>query len=68
MTLKREDVMLRLRKARELFEVGESVLRDEVRAAHRDGVPVSHIAEACQVTRQTVYRWVRDGERSDGSG
>lgn len=62
MTRQREDAMARLRQARTAAEGAGAVLRRAVREAHGDGVPVSHIAEACGVTRQTVYRWVRDGE------
>lgn len=62
MTRKREEVMERLRWARTTAEGANAVLRHAVREAHGDGVPVSHIATACGVTRQTVYRWVRDGE------
>lgn len=37
-----------------------AALRDAVRDAHTAGVPIAHIAADAGVTRQTVYRWIRD--------
>lgn len=35
-------------------------LRETIRAAHTARVPIAHIAADAGVTRQTVYRWLRD--------
>lgn len=35
-------------------------LRETIRAAHAARVPIAHIAADAGVTRQTVYRWIRD--------
>jgi DNA-binding IclR family transcriptional regulator len=35
-------------------------LIDAVRAARRQALPVTDIAAAAAVTRQTVYRWLTD--------
>lgn len=42
-------------------------LRATVRAARAGGVPVSHLARAAGVTRQTIYRWLGEWARESAA-
>lgn len=46
-----------LEAAQQRLTVADQELRRRVVDAHRAGTPVTDIARAAGITRQTVYRW-----------
>lgn len=44
---------------RRAIEIADARLRESIRKAHNQGVPVADLARAAGVERSTIYRWVR---------
>jgi hypothetical protein len=60
MTMSASELLQELRRAAEQYVASDRQLRSTVSAAREAGVPITSIAEAAGVTRQTVYNWLTE--------
>lgn len=59
-TQEREDALRQVARAARTAERAQDALRDAARTARQQGVPITEIADAADVTRPTIYRWTND--------